>query len=65
MNMRLIIFVGLFILINSFSENCQTCLEGQIYVWGVDVYRNMVAGTISRCCGILSCNVSICATYRI
>lgn len=65
MNTQIVIFIGLLILVNSFSENCQTCLDSETFVWGVDVHRNMVPGTTSQCWGILSCNQAVCATYRI
>src|SRR5947199_342378 len=57
--MRIIIFIFIFNFINLSFENCQNCLEGEIYV-----YRNMIPETTSRCWGILSCNHAICATYR-
>lgn len=63
MKMAILINILLYILIfvNSSFEYCQTCLDGEVHMWGLNVDGRPVSGTFTTCWGILDCNEALCA----
>lgn len=62
MNILILIFICL---IDLSFENCQICLEGQTYVWGVDDDYKIIPETVTTCWGILDCNNALCSINNI